>query len=62
MTPAIEFHATPEDERIINAAIRDGERAVDVIRRALRLLWLEQARYDMVRLAAEDLTREEDAW
>jgi hypothetical protein len=62
----IGFRATPEDERIIQAAMREGERTTDVIRRALRLLdrevWLEQARADMVRLADEDLSEEEDAW
>jgi Arc/MetJ-type ribon-helix-helix transcriptional regulator len=62
----IGFRATPEDERIIQTAMREGERTSDVIRRALRLLerevWLKQARADAERLAAEDLSTEEDAW
>lgn len=62
----IGFRATPEDERIIQAAMREGERTSDVIRRALRLLerevWLKQARADAKRLADEDLSEEEDAW
>jgi Arc/MetJ-type ribon-helix-helix transcriptional regulator len=66
MMANIGFRATPEDERIIQAAMREGERTSDVIRRALRLLerevWLKQARADAERLAAEDLSTEEDAW
>ncbi|MET7463748.1 hypothetical protein [Nonomuraea sp. NPDC005501] len=62
----IGFRATPEDERIIKAAMEEGERTSDVIRRALRLLerevWLQQARADAERLADEDLSVEEDAW
>ncbi|MDR8408336.1 hypothetical protein MTP10_06265 [Nonomuraea sp. 3-1Str] len=62
----IGFRATPEDERIIKAAMEEGERTSDVIRRALRLLerevWLQQARADAERLAGEDLSVEEDAW
>jgi Arc/MetJ-type ribon-helix-helix transcriptional regulator len=66
MMANIGFRATPEDERIIQAAMQEGERTTDVIRRALRLLerevWLEQARADAKRLADEDLSEEEDAW
>ncbi|MFI9552411.1 hypothetical protein [Nonomuraea endophytica] len=68
----IGFRATPDDERIINAAMGEGETTSDVIRRALRLLdrptrvdrqaWLEQARADAARLADEDLSTEPDAW
>lgn len=62
----IGFRATPEDEQIIQTAMREGERTSDVIRRALRLLerevWLNQARADAERLADEDLSTEEDAW
>lgn len=62
----IGFRATPEDERIIQTAMREGERTSDVIRRALRLLerevWVMQARADAKRLADEDLSEEEDAW
>ena len=66
MMANIGFRATPEDERIIQAAMREGERTSDVIRRALRLLerevWVMQARADAKRLADEDLSEEEDAW
>ncbi|WP_433514456.1 hypothetical protein ACQP2T_01815 [Nonomuraea sp. CA-143628] len=66
MTAGIGFLATPEDERIIQAAMREGEQASDVIRRALRLLerevWLTRARADAVRLADEDLSEEANAW
>jgi Arc/MetJ-type ribon-helix-helix transcriptional regulator len=66
MMANIGFRATPEDERIIQTAMREGERTSDVIRRALRLLerevWLKQARADAERLADEDLSEEEDAW
>lgn len=62
----IGFRPTVEDQRIIDAALRSGERTSDVIRRALRLLerevWLTQARTDAERLAAEDLSTEPDAW
>jgi antitoxin ParD1/3/4 len=62
----IGFRATPEDERIIEAAMQEGERTSDVIRRALRLLerevWLKQARADAERLVDEDLSAEGDAW
>ncbi|MFJ2031924.1 hypothetical protein [Streptosporangium sp. NPDC087985] len=62
----IGFRPTEEDERIIKAAMRGGERTSDVIRRALRLLerevWLAQARSDAERLAGEDLAGERDAW
>ncbi|MFF0307984.1 hypothetical protein ACFYSC_11160 [Streptosporangium sp. NPDC004379] len=62
----IGFRPTEEDERIIKAAQRGGERTSDVIRRALRLLerevWLAQARVDAERLADEDLSEEQDAW
>lgn len=60
------FRPTSEDEQIINAAMRSGERTSDVIRRALRLLerevWLERAREDAERLRAENLNAEADAW
>jgi len=66
MATTIGFRPTEEDERIIEAAMRDGERTSDVIRRALRLLerevWLFQARSDAERLATEDLTDEKDSW
>ncbi|MEU4225141.1 hypothetical protein AB0F17_12655 [Nonomuraea sp. NPDC026600] len=66
MMANIGFRATPEDERIIQTAMREGERTSDVIRRALRLLerevWVMQARADAKRLADEDLSEEEDAW
>jgi antitoxin ParD1/3/4 len=66
MATTIGFRPTSEDAKIISAALREGERTTDVIRRALRLLerevWLEQARADAERLAAEDLSAEEDAW
>lgn len=66
MAATIGFRPTEEDERIIKAAMRGGERTSDVIRRALRLLerevWLHQARADAERLADEDLSQEEDAW
>ncbi|MEC4572236.1 MULTISPECIES: hypothetical protein [Streptomyces] len=66
MATTIGFRPTEEDERIIAAAMRDGERTSDVIRRALRLLereaWLEQARAAAERLADEDLNTEPDAW
>src|SRR5262249_7782783 len=62
----IGFRSTAEDERIIKAAMRPGERTSDVIRRALRLLerevWLAQARSDAERLAVEDPSGEADAW
>ncbi|WBB57802.1 hypothetical protein O7599_19160 [Streptomyces sp. WMMC500] len=66
MAATIGFRPTDEDERIIRAAMREGERTSDVIRRALRLLerevWLAQAREDAERLKDEDLSAEEDAW
>jgi Arc/MetJ-type ribon-helix-helix transcriptional regulator len=66
MATTIGFRPTEDDEKIIKAAMRGGERTSDVIRRALRLLereaWLEQARADMERLADEDLNAEGDAW
>ncbi|NBE96371.1 hypothetical protein FE391_23355 [Nonomuraea sp. KC401] len=59
--PDIGFHATAEDLRIIRAALREGERPSDVIRRALRLLRREMW-HDRVRAAArrstEDLSGE----
>lgn len=62
----IGFRPTEEDERIIGAAMRPGERTTDVIRRALRLLdrevWLSRAREDAERLATEDLNAEPDRW
>ncbi|MFG3441469.1 hypothetical protein ACGF0J_29850 [Nonomuraea sp. NPDC047897] len=61
----IGFRPTPEDERIIRAAMEDGEQPSDVIRRALRLLereiWRKQAHADARRLATEDLSAEADA-
>ncbi|MEV6154212.1 hypothetical protein AB0L53_28070 [Nonomuraea sp. NPDC052129] len=66
MTADIGFLATAEDERIIRAAMREGERPSDVIRRALRLLerevWLTRARADAARLADEDLSEEAATW
>lgn len=66
MATTIGFRPTDEDERIINAALRPGERTSDVLRRALRLLerevWLSQARTDAERLAKEDHSEEADAW
>jgi hypothetical protein len=62
----VAFRPTEEDRRIIESAKRPDEGVTDVIRRALRLLeredWLRQARADAERLAAEDLSGEEDAW
>ncbi|MFB4276489.1 MULTISPECIES: hypothetical protein [unclassified Nonomuraea] len=40
----IAFRANAEDERIIRAALREGERPSDVLRRALRLLQREMWR------------------
>ncbi|TYB59104.1 hypothetical protein FXF51_34530 [Nonomuraea sp. PA05] len=37
----IAFRANAEDERIIRAALREGERPSDVLRRALRLMQRE---------------------
>ncbi|TDD01584.1 hypothetical protein E1292_25660 [Nonomuraea deserti] len=51
----IGFHATAEDERIIRAALREGERPSDVIRRALRVLHREMWR-DRVRAGARRST------
>ena len=66
MAKTIGFRPTVEDEKIIRAAMREGERTSDVIRRALRLLerevWLNRAREDAERLADEDLSGERDAW
>lgn len=66
MSRTIGFRPTEEDERIIQAAIRDNEHTSDVIRRALRLLerevWVSRARSDAERLADEDLAQERDAW
>jgi antitoxin ParD1/3/4 len=66
MATTIGFRPTEEDERIIETAMREGERTSDVIRRALRLLerevWLSQARSDAERLTDEDLSEEQDAW
>ena len=65
-TSQVAFRPTDEDRRIIESAKRPDEGVTDVIRRALRLLeredWLRQARADAERLAAEDLSGEEDAW
>ncbi len=66
MARTIGFRPTEEDEKIIQAAMREDERTSDVIRRALRLLerevWLEKARADAERLREEDLAGEADAW
>lgn len=66
MTATIGFRPTEEDEQIIKAAMRSGERKSDVIRRALRLLerevWVKQARADAEQLRDEDLATEQDAW
>jgi antitoxin ParD1/3/4 len=66
MASSIGFRPTPEDERILAAATREGESTTDVIRRALRLLereqWLTQAHTDAQDLATEDLTSEDAAW
>jgi len=66
MATTIGFRPTEEDERIIEAAMRKGERTSDVIRRALRLLerevWLSQARSDAERLASENPTDEKNSW
>jgi Arc/MetJ-type ribon-helix-helix transcriptional regulator len=66
MASSIGFRPTPEDERILAAATREGESTTDVIRRALRLLereqWLTQAHADAQDLTAEDLTSEDAAW
>ncbi|GAB3763023.1 hypothetical protein [Microlunatus parietis] len=66
MTATIGFRPTEEDEQIIQAAMRSGERKSDVIRRALRLLerevWIKQARADAERLSDEDLSGDRDAW
>lgn len=66
MATTIGFRPNDEDERIINEAMRDGERTSDVIRRALRLLerelWLSRARSDAERLADEDLPPERVSW
>jgi len=55
------FPANAEDERIIRAALREGERPSDVLRRALRLLhremWRDRMR-ETSRPAFEDLTDE----
>lgn len=66
MATTIGFRPTSDDERIIESAMREGERTSDVIRRALRLLdrevWLTKARADAERLVGEDLSDERDAW
>jgi Arc/MetJ-type ribon-helix-helix transcriptional regulator len=66
VTATIGFRPTEEDEQIIRAAMRSGERKSDVIRRALRLLerevWVRQARADAERLRNEDIATEPDAW
>lgn len=66
MTATIGFRPNEEDEQIIKAAMRSGEKKTDVIRRALRLLerevWVKQARADAERLRDEDLSTEQDAW
>lgn len=66
MTATIGFRPTDEDEQIIQAAMRTGERKSDVIRRALRLLerevWMKQAQADAERLSDEDLSGDRDVW
>lgn len=66
MAATIGFRPNDEDLRIISAAMREGERTSDVIRRALRLLdrevWLSRARSDAERLVGEDLSDEQDSW
>jgi antitoxin ParD1/3/4 len=66
VTRTIGFRPTAEDEKIIQAAMRENEHTSDVIRRALRLLerevWLSRARADAERLASEDLSDERDSW
>ncbi|MFC7620997.1 hypothetical protein [Microlunatus sp. GCM10028923] len=66
MTATIGFRPTAEDEQIIRAAMRTGERKSDVIRRALRLLerevWIKQARADAERLSDESLDGDQDVW
>ncbi len=66
MASTIGFRPTNEDERIIKAAMRPGERTSDVIRRALRLLereaWISHGRADAKRVADEDPNSEADAW
>ncbi|MGN9842983.1 hypothetical protein ACTMTI_33155 [Nonomuraea sp. H19] len=62
----IGFRANAEDERIIRAAMREGERPSDVIRRALRVLhcemWQEGLRREARRQNGEDLSGEQDGW
>jgi hypothetical protein len=66
MAATIGFRPTEDDQRIIQAAMREGERTTDVIRRALRLLerehWLSRAHEDAERLTDEDLNDEDEAW
>ncbi|WP_219471346.1 hypothetical protein [Nonomuraea rhizosphaerae] len=66
MIATVNFLATPEDKRIIDALTREGEGPDDVIRRALRLLdrelRLEQARADMKQRVGKNLSEEEGAW
>ncbi|MFJ9178857.1 hypothetical protein [Streptomyces sp. NPDC102360] len=66
MASTIGFRPTAEDERIIKAAMHEGDSTSDVIRRGLRLLerevWLAEARTAAERLADEDLSAEPDAW
>ncbi|MER5443518.1 hypothetical protein [Streptomyces sp. NPDC002790] len=66
MASTIGFRPTAEDERIIKAAMHEGDSTSDVIRRGLRLLerevWLAEARAAAERLADEDLSAEPDAW
>ncbi|WP_246003013.1 hypothetical protein [Nocardia tenerifensis] len=62
----ITFRPTADDERTINGSRREGEDAVDVIRRALRLLdreeWLARCRIDALARRGEDLNAAPDAW
>ncbi|MGH3545397.1 MAG: hypothetical protein ACRDPW_05680 [Mycobacteriales bacterium] len=66
MATTIGFRPTEEDEKIISAALRNGERTSDVIRRGLRLLerevWLAQARSDAENLREEDPSAEKNTW
>ncbi|MEV0626062.1 hypothetical protein [Nonomuraea wenchangensis] len=60
----ISFRPNAEDERIIRAALREGERPSDVIRRALRRLqhelWQERMRRDARREPGAGLPDEQD--
>jgi antitoxin ParD1/3/4 len=66
MSAVIGFQPTEEDNKIIQAAQRKGERTSDVIRRALHLLerdmWILKTHSDAERLSTENLPKEEDVW